>query len=91
MSFRTRVAVLVAGVVAVVVAGVAGTFLYLARGKALESVDAKLRSRAADVAQLGDRIGDSNRFDRRPFGRYSPDDVLIQIFDAGGRIWVSNV
>ena len=91
MSFRTRVAVLVAAVVAVVVAGVAGTFLYLARGKALESVDAKLRSRAGEVAQLGDRIGDSNRFDRRLFGRYSPDDVLIQIFDAGGRIWVSNV
>jgi len=91
VSFRTRVAVLVAAVVAVVVAGVAGTFLYLARGKALESVDAKLRSRAAEVAQLGGGIGDSNRFDRRLFGRYSPDDVLIQIFDAGGRIWVSNV
>ena len=91
MSFRTRVAVLVAAVVAVVGAGLAGTVLYLAMGQALESVDAKLRSRAADVAQLGDRIGDSNRFDRRPFGRYSPDDVLIQIFDAGGRIWVSNV
>jgi len=25
------------------------------------------------------------------FGRYSPDDVLVQVFDANGRIWACNV
>ena len=91
MSFRTRVAVLVAAVVAVVVAGVAGAFLYLARGKALDSLDAKLKIRAAEVTQLGDKLGGPGQFDRRLFGRYSPDDVLVQIFDTKGRIWASNV
>lgn len=92
MSFRTRVALLVAAVVAVVVAGVAGSFLYLARSKALENLDAKLSSRAAVVAQLGDKLG--GRADPRLFGlfgRYSPDDVLVQVFDVNGRIWASNV
>mgnify|MGYP001316623493 FL=1 len=91
MSFRTRVAVLVAAVVAVVVAGVAGAFLILARGKALDSLDAKLKIRAAEVTQLGDKLGGPGQFDRRLFGRYSPDDVLVQIFDTKGRIWASNV
>ena len=90
MSFRTRVAVLVAAVVAVVVAGVAGAFLILARGKALDSLDAKLKIRAAEVTQLGDKLGGPGQFDRRLFGRYSPDDVLVQIFDTKGRIWASN-
>ena len=35
MSFRARVAVLIATVVAVVVAVVAGTFLYMARARSL--------------------------------------------------------
>jgi len=91
VSFRTRVAVLVAAVVAVVVAGVAGAFLILARGKALDSLDAKLKIRAAEVTQLGDKLGGPGQFDRRLFGRYSPDDVLVQIFDTKGRIWASNV
>ena len=82
MSFRTRVAVLVAAVVAVVVAGVAGAFLYLARGKALDSLDVKLKVRAAEVTQLGDKLGGPGQFDRRLFGRYSPDDVLVQIVDT---------
>ena len=47
MSFRARVAVLVALVVAIAVACVAGSFLYLARGQAVESIDSKLRSRPA--------------------------------------------
>ena len=92
MSFRTRVALLVAAVVAIVVAGVAGSFLYLARNKALETLDVKLSSRAVVVAQLGEKLG--LRGDPRLFGlfgRYSPDDVLVQVFDANGRIWASNV
>jgi two-component system sensor histidine kinase MprB len=94
VSFRTRVALLVAAVVAVVVAGVAGSFLYLARGKALETLDAKLSSRAGAVAQLGDKLAGRGRVDPRLFGlfgRYAPDDVLVQVFDANGRIWASNV
>ena len=92
MSFRTRVALLVAAVVAIVVAGVAGSFLYLARNEALETLDVKLSSRAVVVAQLGEKLG--LRGDPRLFGlfgRYSPDDVLVQVFDANGRIWASNV
>ena len=39
MSFRARVAVLIATVVAVVVAVVAGTFLYMARARSLHTLD----------------------------------------------------
>ena len=49
MSFRTRVAVLVAGVVAIAVAGVAGTFLYFARAKAIESLDEQLKRMQEDL------------------------------------------
>ena len=95
MSFRTRVALLVAAVVAVVVAGVAGSFLYLARGKALETLDEKLLSRAKAVAQLGEvaRISGGRVNPRLSglFGQYSPDDVLVQVFAGDGRILVSNV
>ena len=95
MSFRTRVALLIAAVVAVVVAGVAGSFLYLARGKALETLDEKLVSRAKAVAQLGEvaRISGGRVNPRLSglFGQYSPDDVLVQVFDGDGRILVSNV
>ena len=66
MSFRTRVALLVAAVVAVVVAGVAGSFLYLARGKALETLDEKLVSRAKAVAQLGEVAPDIRRSSESP-------------------------
>ena len=38
MSFRARVAVLIATVVAVVVAVVAGTFLYMARARSLQKI-----------------------------------------------------
>ena len=95
MSFRTRVALLVAAVVAVVVAGVAGSFLYLARDKALETLDEKLISRAKIVAQLGDVLRTpGGRVTPRLsglFGQYSPDDVLVQVFDGNGRILASNV
>ena len=91
MSFRTRIAVLIAAVVAVVVAAVAGVFLYMARGKALDSLDGKLRTRAASAVQLGDKLGRPQEFDRRLFGQYLPDDVLLQVFDTRGRIWASNV
>jgi len=91
MSFRARVAVLVALVVAIAVASVAGSFLYMARGQAVDSIDLKLRSRANEVTQLGEKLGRPQEFDRRLFGKYSPDDVLVQIFDAKGRIWASNV
>ena len=91
MSFRARVAVLVASVVAIAVACVAGSFLYLARGQAVESIDSKLRSRASTVIQLGEKFGRLREFDRRMFGEYAPDDVLLQIFDDSRRIWASNV
>lgn len=91
MSFRARVAVLVASVVAIAVACVAGSFLYLARGQAVESIDSKLRSRASTLIQLGEKFGRLREFDRRMFGEYAPDDVLLQIFDDSRRIWASNV
>tara|TARA_B100001741_G_scaffold15143_2_gene11522 strand:- start:27 stop:1376 length:1350 start_codon:yes stop_codon:yes gene_type:complete len=96
MSFRTRVAVLVAGVVAIAVAGVAGTFLYFARAKAIESLDEQLRLRGSTAAQIGEKVTGSQDFIRvqelsRIFGKYTPDDVLLQIFDVRGRIWASNV
>ena len=91
MSFRARVAVLIATVVAVVVAVVAGTFLYMARARSLHTLDDTLRDRAALVVQLGDKLGRPQEFDRRLFGRYAPDDVLLQVFDTRGRIWASNV
>tara|TARA_Y100000768_G_scaffold157170_2_gene117328 strand:+ start:1275 stop:2603 length:1329 start_codon:yes stop_codon:yes gene_type:complete len=91
MSFRARVAILIALVVAIAVACVAGSFLYLARGQAVDSIDSKLRLRATDVTLLGEKFGRPQEFDRRLFGKYSPDDVLVQIFDVKGRIWASNV
>jgi len=91
MSFRSRVAILIALVVAIAVACVAGSFLYLARGQAADSIDSKLRLRATDVTLLGEKFGRPQEFDRRLFGKYSPDDVLVQIFDVKGRIWASNV
>ena len=91
MSFRARVAVLVASVVAIAVACVAGSFLYLARAQAVESIDSKLRSRASTLIQLGEKFGRLREFDRRMFGEYAPDDVLLQIFDDSRRIWASNV
>ena len=91
MSFRARVAVLVALVVAIAVACVAGSFLYLARGQAVESIDSKLRSRASAVIQLSEKFGRLREFDRRMFGDYAPDDVLLQVFDDNRRIWASNV
>ena len=91
MSFRARVAVLIAMVVAIVVAVVAGSFLYMARATSLRTLDDTLRDRAAVVVQLGDKLGRPQEFDRRLFGRYSPDDVLLQVFDTRGRIWASNV
>lgn len=90
MSFRARVAVLVALVVAVAVASVAGSFLYMARGQAIDSIDSKLRLRAVDIPSLGEKFA-RQEFDRRLFGKYAPDDVLVQIFDSKGRIWASNV
>jgi len=47
--------------------------------------------RATDVTLLGEKFGRPQEFDRRLFGKYSPDDVLVQIFDVKGRIWASNV
>ena len=47
MSFRARVAVLIAMVVAIVVAVVAGSFLYMARATSLRTLDDTLRDRAA--------------------------------------------
>tara|TARA_X000001036_G_scaffold162397_1_gene154067 strand:+ start:1421 stop:2749 length:1329 start_codon:yes stop_codon:yes gene_type:complete len=91
MSFRARVAVLVALVVAIAVACVAGSFLYLARGQAVESIDSKLRLRASAVIQLSEKFGRPREFDRRMFGDYAPDDVLLQVFDDNRRIWASNV
>ena len=96
MSFRTRVALLVAGVVAIAVAGVAGTFLYFARAKAIESLDEQLRLRGSTAAQIGEKVTGSQDFIRvqelsRIFRKYTPDDVLLQIFDVRGRIWASNV
>ena len=91
MSFRARVAVLVALVVAIAVACVAGSFLYLARGQAVESIDSKLRLRASAVIQLSEKFSRLREFDRRMFGDYAPDDVLLQVFDDNRRIWASNV
>ena len=91
MSFRARVAVLVALVVAIAVACVAGSFLYLARGQAVESIDSKLRLRASAVIQLSEKFGRLREFDRRMFGDYAPDDVLLQVFDDNRRIWASKV
>ena len=91
MSFRARVAVLVALVVAIAVACVAGSFLYLARGQAVESIDSKLRLRASAVIQLSEKFGRLREIDRRMFGDYAPDDVLLQVFDDNRRIWASNV
>ena len=91
MSVRARVAVLVALVVAIAVACVAGSFLYLARGQAVESIDSKLRLRASAVIQLSEKFGRLREFDRRMFGDYAPDDVLLQVFDDNRRIWASNV
>ena len=91
MSFRARVAVLVALVVAIAVACVAGSFLYLARGQAVESIDSKLRLRASAVIQLSEKFGRLREFDRRMFGDYSPDVVLLQVFDDISLIWACYV
>ena len=43
------------------------------------------------MIQLGEKFGRLREFDRRMFGEYAPDDVLLQIFDDSRRIWASNV
>ena len=43
------------------------------------------------MIQLSEKFGRLREFDRRMFGDYAPDDVLLQVFDDNRRIWASNV
>ena len=105
MSFRTRVAFLIAAVVASVTLIVTIGFLYVAGAQAKNSLDAELEKRSAIVAKflespqrirLLSSSGYSSRLIRilqgeKLFGPYVAEDVLIQVVDGRGKILLSNV
>lgn len=97
MRLRTRIALVVAGSVAAGVLVISGVLLYSARAQSRSSLDETLLDRASVVQLLGGlptprrggrEVGGGPQ-DR--FGRFVPDDVLLQIIDDQGRIEEANV
>lgn len=95
MSLRTRFALVVAGAVAATVVAIAGVMLWAARDAATSQVDTTLVRRAEQLRArpLEEPTGSlpSRGRGERPFGRFVPDDVLIQIIDRRGRVVLGNV
>jgi hypothetical protein len=105
MSFRTRVAFLIAAVVASVTLIVTIGFLYVAGAQAKNSLDAELEKRSVIVAKFlespqRNRLLNSSGYSsgqirfltgERLFGPYVAEDVLIQVVDGRGKILLSNV
>jgi two-component system sensor histidine kinase MprB len=105
MSFRTRVACLIAAVVASVTLIITGGFLYVADAQAKNSLDVELEKRSAVVAKFlkspqRTRLLTSSGYspsqirflsEEKLFGPYVAEDVLIQVVDGRGRILLSNV
>ncbi|HEX2025452.1 MAG TPA: HAMP domain-containing protein, partial [Actinomycetota bacterium] len=79
MGLRTRLALVTAGLMAVVLAA-AGAFLYLRlRADLLATVDAGLRSRAETLLGEGAEVGGVG-------GLVEPDDAFAQVLDADGDV-----
>lgn len=105
MSFRTRVACLIAAVVASVTLIITVGFLYVADAQAKNSLDVELEKRSAVVAKFlkspqRTRLLTSSGYspsqirflsEEKLFGPYVAEDVLIQVVDGRGRILLSNV
>ena len=84
MSFRTRLALLVAASVAVAVVGVSGVALWVARGEALAAIDMQLEERAHILQTVDGRF--RPRVGVRVFGQHIPYDVLVQVIDPNGQV-----
>ena len=91
MSLRSRIAFVVAASTAVAVLVIAGVMLFAARRQARNTLDDTLEERAAAVEVFGRGIIPSRGRGERPFGRFIPDDVLVQIIDRNGDIIEANV
>ena len=105
MSFRTRVACLIAVVVASVTLVVTIGFLYVADSQAKNSLDVELEKRSVIVAKFlenpqWNRLLNVADFSQRQtrflsgeklFGPYVAEDVLIQVVDGRGKILLANV
>ncbi|MDG2114891.1 MAG: HAMP domain-containing sensor histidine kinase, partial [Actinomycetota bacterium] len=90
MNLRTRIALIVASSVAVAVVAISGVTLFAARSQARSTLDDTLSERAAQLQVAASFIPSRGRGER-PFGRFVPDDVLVQVIDADGRILEANV
>lgn len=90
MSLRTRIALIVAASVAVAVVAISGVTLFVARTQARSTLDDTLSDRAAQLQVVGGFIPSRGRGER-PFGRFVPDDVLVQVIDVDGQIVDTNV
>lgn len=84
LTFRTRIAILAAGSVAVAVLLVAGGAWFVARHELLRGVDAQLDTRASFVQRIAAQGGlpDVPRFGPGGFG------LLTQIIDSSGNVLV---
>ena len=105
MSFRTRVACLIAAVVTSVTLVVTIGFLYVAGSQARNSLDIELEERSSKVANFlksprMDRLLSSSQYSSKQprfltgeklFGPYVAEDVLIQVVNSRGKILLSNV
>ena len=105
MSFRTRVACLIAAVVASVTLIITVGFLYVADAQAKNSLDVELEKRSAVVAKFlkspqRTRLLTSSGYspsqirflsEEKLFGPYVAGDVLIQVVDGRGRILLYTV
>ena len=95
MSLRTRFALVVAGTVAATVVTIAGVMLWAARDEVTSVVDSTLVQRAEQLRtrplEGATRFLPSRERGERPFGRFIPDDVLIQVVDRRGRVLLANV
>ncbi len=84
MSFRTRLALLVAASVAVAVVGVSGVAVWVARGEARAAIDMQLEERAHILQTVDGRF--RPRVGVRVFGQHVPYDVLVQLIGPNGRV-----
>ncbi len=92
MSLRTRIALVVAGCVAASVVTIAAVSLVLARSQARGALDDTLVDRAEQLQVRGVLLPFPSRGrGEQPFGRFIPDDVLLQVIDADGNIVNANV
>ena len=105
MSFRTRVACLIAVVVTSVTLVVTVGFLYVAGSQARNSLDIELEQRSSKVVnflktpRMDWLLSSSQYSSKQPrfltgeklFGPYVAEDVLIQVVNSRGKILLSNV